>query len=116
LCYFDHSATAKGHSVDFASIIPQLHLKGIPMNYRQSVRQFAVAFSKCAQDAVPTSTDSGPPQFSVASRGTKRFFLKASEDAFEEIPSNILITILTTKLRKDMRHAGFGSVALVSEA
>ncbi|MGQ0484367.1 MAG: hypothetical protein ACT4SY_03310 [Hyphomicrobiales bacterium] len=85
------------------------------MNYRQSVRQFAVAFSKCAQDAVPTSPDNRSVQFSVAGRGTKRVFLKASEDAFEEISSNILITILTTKLRKDMRHAGFGSAALVSE-
>ena len=85
------------------------------MNYRQSVRQFADAFTRCAQDAAPVSPGSGRPQFLVASRDSKRFFLKASENAFAEIPSNILITILTTKLRKDLRQAGFGSVAAVSE-
>jgi hypothetical protein len=85
------------------------------MNYRQSVRQFAVAFSKCAQDATPPSPAKGPARLFVVSRGTRRVFQKASEDAFEEIPSNILITILTTKLRKDMRDAGFGPAELVSE-
>ena len=85
------------------------------MNYRQSVRQFADAFSRCAEDAALLPQGDGSPQFQLPSRGSRRFYMKASEEAFEEISSNILITILTTKLRKDLRQAGFGSVAAVSE-
>ena len=84
------------------------------MTYYQSVRQFADAFSKCAQNAVATSSDNGPVQLSVGSRGTKRFYQETSAHAFEKISSNVLITILTTKLRNDMRHAGFGSATPVS--
>lgn len=90
-------------------------LQGITMNYRQSVRQFADAFSRCAQDAAPLPQGHGSRQFQAVMRGSKRLYLKASEEAFEEISSNILITILTTKLRKDLRQAGFGSAAAVSE-
>ena len=85
------------------------------MNYRQSVRQFADAFSRCAQDAAPLPQGHGSRQSQAVMRGSKRLYLKASEEAFEEISSNILITILTTKLRKDLRQAGFGSAAAVSE-
>ena len=84
------------------------------MNYHQSVRQFADAFSKCAQDAGATSSDDGPVQLPVRSGGAKRFYQETSAHAFEEISSNVLITILTTKLRNDMRDAGFGSATPVS--
>lgn len=74
------------------------------MRYTQSMQQFAAAMSKCVRHAESTSVSDGALQFFVVDGDVGQFFLKASEDAFEEIPSDVLISILTTKLRKDMRH------------
>lgn len=79
----------------------------VTMDYRKSVQRFAAALSKRALHAAPTAMSDGSLRFAVASGGVERFFLRASEAAFDEIPPEVLIDIVAVKLWKDLRRAGF---------
>lgn len=85
------------------------------MNYQHYIEQFVELLSKRTLDLAPIMAGNRHCSSYVGKDTVTRCLLSAAEAAFHDIPSEALINILTTKLRNDLRRAGFAAALLHDE-